>query len=886
MPLVYRLTKGSPLTYAELDGNFQFLTGSINSISGAYATTGSNTFIGNQTIQGNLNVFGTASFTYTTSSITTISASTFAVSISSPTIRYGFYEVLDSGASTSTSSLAWDSTNKYWVYRNVTGSVTSSAVLLTGPVGTGGLGTEVKLSQYRIPVSNGNQSLSDSLIYSSGSSTTISGSVFTTTNVIVGGTTSSNVPGFGRILAISGSYPGIVLDNSAVGKTYSIGNGAFSQFFISDDTLNATRFVIESNGSIGLGKSPTTFLDVSGSTFISGALSVTQGITGSLLGTSSYAIQALNASTASLATTASFALTASFAANIPTTASYALQALNASTASLATTASYALNAVSASIASIASTASFLRPLSQSVIITGSVALTGSLNTRNTAAITTFATIGRSGSLYIDLNGVGSNYIDGNILFIRNSTGTTNSVIISGSTTTINTNTTTISGSLNVISPATFNSFVTATGSLGIRKAQGGILLLATSSISSSVSSSDEPTTASFSGSGFLNTNVGSSQWNSSFDLYYSGVSGGGETELSPIFTASFDNNNYNDFSFGFLPRPQITLSPGGSITSYKLYVYNYGDSQWYVKSAIDDIDLQNGITVTLSGPTTSNFGTDLINTAGFSNTSDPTGNVNTITYVSSSTSTVTSSLVNIDAPTIITGSLSVSGSTLFVGTHTLSGSNTITGNTVMSGSIIVSGSTTFRNTTFTVTGSQFYTGSSVYVGNQTITGSLRLQSNGTGTGLFINGQKQFNYISVFHTASILPTQNVSGSFIYSTVATSSGASIVSGSRITFENTGIYNIQFSAQLFTSTGATVDIWFKKNGVNIANSGTKIGPTSNNTYHVPAWNFVESVTSGSYIEIAYQTDQTNTQFQYLAASGNIPAIPSIIATVTQIA
>jgi hypothetical protein len=235
--------------------------------------------------------------------------------------------------------------------------------------------------------------------------------------------------------------------------------------------------------------------------------------------------------------------------------------------------------------------------------------------------------------------------------------------------------------------------------------------------------------------------------------------------------------------------------------------------------------------------------------------------------------------------TVLSGSINVSGSTTFVGTHTLSGSNTITGNTVLSGSIIVSGSANFRNTTFTVTGSQFYTGSSVYVGNQTITGSLSLTSNGTGTGLFINGQKQFNYLSAYHTASITPTQNVSGSFIYSTLVTSSGITI-NNSQITFANTGIYNIQFSAQIFTATGANVYIWFKRNGTNITNSATRIGPTSNNEYVVAAWNFVDIFTSGSYVEIAYQSDQTNTQFQYVAATGNIPAIPAIIATVTQIA
>ena len=750
MPIVYRLTKGSPLTHAELDGNFQFLTGSINSISGAYATTGSNTFIGNQTIQGNLSVLGTASFTYTTSSITTISASEFAISISSPVIRYGFYDVLDTG-SLSTSSFAWDSTNKYWIYRNVTGSVTSSAILLTGPVGTGGLGTETSIPQYRVPISNGNQSLISSNIYSSGSTHVITGS-----------------------LNVTGNITGSLLGTASFATTASY-------------ILNAVSASFATTAS-----------------FVNNAVSA------------SYILNAVSASFTATAISSSFASTASLA-------------LTALSSSFASTASYILNAVSASFAAMASNSVLLNGIASSV----------------------FATTGSN-------NFVGTENINGSV----NITG---SLIRSGS--------------------STFKNIGVAemTGSLLVNTLDGRRLFRASSSLSSSISSSNEPTTATFNGAGSIVPGGGPVfAWDSNFDIYYSGVSGSGETEVSPVFNGVNNGNPYDNFKIGF--NNGITLAPSGNISFYKLYLYNQADSVWYVKSGLNLGGLQRQ-DIILSGPTSTNLSFD-IQSIGFSPTGDPTGNTNTITYVSQSIVSFTSSLVDINAPTVLTGSLNVSGSTIFVGTHTLSGSNTITGNTVLSGSITVSGSTTFRNTTFTVTGSQFYTGSSDFKGTQTITGSLRLQGNGTGTGLFINGQKQFNYINAFHTASISPTQNVSGSFIYSTVATSSGVSITNNSRITFENTGVYNIQFSAQLFTSTGATVDIWFKKNGVNIANSGTKIGPTSNNTYHVPAWNFVESITSGSYIEIAYQTDQTNTQFQYLAASGNIPAIPSIIATVTQIA
>jgi len=67
----------------------------------------------------------------------------------------------------------------------------------------------------------------------------------------------------------------------------------------------AERMRINSLGNVGINTtSPNAKLDVNGNAIITGSLNVTQGITGSLFGTASYAIQALSAS---------FAQTASFA---------------------------------------------------------------------------------------------------------------------------------------------------------------------------------------------------------------------------------------------------------------------------------------------------------------------------------------------------------------------------------------------------------------------------------------------------------------------------------------------------------------------------------------------------------------------------------------------
>jgi len=111
---------------------------------------------------------------------------------------------------------------------------------------------------------------------------------------------------------------------------------------------------------------------------ITGSLTVTNGVTGSLFGTSSFATNALTASyadnvpaTASFATTASYAISASQAINSDNaltasyvqtaqTASYVLNAVSASYALSASQATSANNALTASYVTLAQTASYVQ----------------------------------------------------------------------------------------------------------------------------------------------------------------------------------------------------------------------------------------------------------------------------------------------------------------------------------------------------------------------------------------------------------------------------------------------------------------------------------------------------------------------------------------------
>ena len=105
------------------------------------------------------------------------------------------------------------------------------------------------------------------------------------------------------------------------------------------------------------------------------------------------------------------------------------------------------------------------------------------------------------------------------------------------------------------------------------------------------------------------------------------------------------------------------------------------------------------------------------------------------------------------------------------------------------------------------------------------------------------------------------------------------------SKVYVNQTGVYNFQFSAQLDKTGGSasSVYIWPRVNGVNLPDSATKIVIDGPNNEIVPAWNFVLVLKANDYFELAWQSDDTDVIIPYVAATGNIPAIPSIILTVS---
>lgn len=159
------------------------------------------------------------------------------------------------------------------------------------------------------------------------------------------------------------------------------------------------------------------------------------------------------------------------------------------------------------------------------------------------------------------------------------------------------------------------------------------------------------------------------------------------------------------------------------------------------------------------------------------------------------------------------------------------------------------------------------------------TGSFYTTGNFGFYGAFCSTSSQTN-----------PTPNISRSMQLETTEISNGVSIVSSSRITVANPGVYNLQFSAQLEkTDNGAdTVYIWFKKNGTNVPRSNTAVDvlkQAGGSGKFVAAWNYIDTFNANDYIEIIWQSDDINMLLATDPASGNYPSIPSVIATLTQV-
>jgi hypothetical protein len=127
---------------------------------------------------------------------------------------------------------------------------------------------------------------------------------------------------------------------------------------------------------------------------------------------------------------------------------------------------------------------------------------------------------------------------------------------------------------------------------------------------------------------------------------------------------------------------------------------------------------------------------------------------------------------------------------------------------------------------------------------------------------------------------------------FDTTDFSNGVTLSNSSRLNVAQAGIYNLQFSIQFKNTTndGQDVDVWFRKNGTNIANSNSRFHPPARKSagdpsHLIAALNFFVNLAANDYVEIMWRTTSTGVSIEHFAASSSPtrPAVPSVIATLS---
>jgi hypothetical protein len=127
---------------------------------------------------------------------------------------------------------------------------------------------------------------------------------------------------------------------------------------------------------------------------------------------------------------------------------------------------------------------------------------------------------------------------------------------------------------------------------------------------------------------------------------------------------------------------------------------------------------------------------------------------------------------------------------------------------------------------------------------------------------------------------------------FNTTDFANGVTIASGSRITVADAGIWNLQFSIQFTNTTNSSqdVDVWFRVNGTNVANSNSRFGlaprKSAGDPFHlIMALNYFVSLNATNYVEIMWRPTDTGVSIEQYPAgtSPTRPAVPSAIVTMS---
>jgi hypothetical protein len=223
-----------------------------------------------------------------------------------------------------------------------------------------------------------------------------------------------------------------------------------------------------------------------------------------------------------------------------------------------------------------------------------------------------------------------------------------------------------------------------------------------------------------------------------------------------------------------------------------------------------------------------------------------------------------------------------SGTTGTSGTSGTTGSSGTTGTSGSSGSSGSSGTSATSGTTGTSgsSGTTGTSGSSATSGTSGTTGRNGIDGS--------SGASIANWYGAFTSTAtqVVTAANTPTAITYTNDEYSNGI-VFSGSQLTVQHTGIYEIAYSLQIEHTGGggADVNIWLRKNGTNIIRTDSILGLRSQSAKQLPFVSIIDSANANDYYEVYFQANASDVQVTAVAATGTIPAAPSIITNIKQI-
>jgi len=172
---------------------------------------------------------------------------------------------------------------------------------------------------------------------------------------------------------------------------------------------------------------------------------------------------------------------------------------------------------------------------------------------------------------------------------------------------------------------------------------------------------------------------------------------------------------------------------------------------------------------------------------------------------------------------------------------------------------------------------------------------FRKLTNILGTVLGPRGGKYLNLpYGAFQDSTDQAAANTTTAYAitFDTTDYANGITLSNSSRLNVSQGGLYNVQFSVQFKNTTNDTqdVEVWFRKNGTDIAKSGSRFGleprkSSGDPSHMIGALNYFVDLAESDYLQLMWRPSDVGVSIEQYPAgtSPTRPAIPSVIATVS---